>query len=271
MELLEALSNLFGVPAALRWAAITFAAFTALDFFVSDELKAGLMDLIRSREHDDKQVSTPLVALFDLLYSQPLLSWPAFLRSVCISIAFAAVYAYEAGILSVLLKAKGIQEAWEFEIYQVLLPSLIVNILIDYGSLFYIRRRIVQSGDRPIRALLVSIVLVVSVFFLALSWRAYVAWVIEKIHPIGKWTLFYRTPLNPSTLMIPGMLVFAWLVLLALGILVLRVLNPFASTVDWLQWAIKDGQKRPLVAIGVVAAAIVFLVLAGWHWIFERL
>jgi hypothetical protein len=60
--------------------------------------------------------------------------------------------------------------------------------------------------------------------------------------------------------MYPAVVVFVWLPLFALGILAVRALGPLSWIVAKAQWALKEGDKHPLKAIGCVAAVTVFAV-----------
>jgi hypothetical protein len=56
----------------------------------------------------------------------------------------------------------------------------------------------------------------------------------------------------------PAFLVHLWLILFASGALGVRLLNPVFRLVAWAQWFLKQGDRHPLRAIGMVAAAVVF-------------
>ena len=56
-----------------------------------------------------------------------------------------------------------------------------------------------------------------------------------------------------------------WLLLFALGILVLRLLSPLLWAAGKVQWFIEQGQYHPVEAVGYVAAAVVFVTTALAH------
>ena len=61
---------------------------------------------------------------------------------------------------------------------------------------------------------------------------------------------------------LPALLVLVWLPLLGIGVIGTRALRALLRTVRWAQWFIKQGNQRPLEAIGLVAAAVVFVITA---------
>jgi hypothetical protein len=62
--------------------------------------------------------------------------------------------------------------------------------------------------------------------------------------------------------MAPAVFVHLWLPLFALGSFGVRVLYVIFQAVEWAQWFLKQGNRHPLWAIGVVAAALVFFGVA---------
>ena len=57
---------------------------------------------------------------------------------------------------------------------------------------------------------------------------------------------------------ISAFLVNFWLVLFVLGALAVRVLWPVFHAINWTQWFLKQGNRHPLRAIGLVAAGVMF-------------
>jgi hypothetical protein len=56
----------------------------------------------------------------------------------------------------------------------------------------------------------------------------------------------------------PAFLVHLWLILFAVGAFGVRLLNPVFRLVARAQWFLKQGDRHPLRAIGMVAAVLVF-------------
>jgi hypothetical protein len=65
----------------------------------------------------------------------------------------------------------------------------------------------------------------------------------------------------------PAILVHLWLPLLLLAGNITYGINTFFKTVGFAQWFIKRGSSHPLNAIGMVAAAVAFVVAAAWQGI----
>jgi hypothetical protein len=163
------------------------------------------------------------------------------------------------------------------------------NVVSDYLSLFAIRPWLIKCGTRPIFALLSGTGLAAVVVFITTVIRFFVSGEFVRtdsffhlliaaepiqvgpVAPVG--IDFYIASYRHYLLItiIPAIVVFAWLPLLAMGILAIRA----AGAVSWLvgkaQWFLKGGTEHPLKAIGYVAATFVFVMIAGWHLIHDYL
>ena len=63
---------------------------------------------------------------------------------------------------------------------------------------------------------------------------------------------------------IPEYFVYGWLILLGLGAIGVRLLYPLFRALDFAQWFLKEGDRHPLRAVGMVAGVLVFVGIAGW-------
>jgi uncharacterized membrane protein len=82
--------------------------------------------------------------------------------------------------------------------------------------------------------------------------------------PIPYWISRGTTGFSILNLLIPALLVHLWLLLLAAGALIVSFLYRFFQAVAWTQWALKQGNRNPLKAIGLVAAVLGFAGAAMW-------
>jgi hypothetical protein len=57
----------------------------------------------------------------------------------------------------------------------------------------------------------------------------------------------------------PAFFVHLWLPLFAFGALSVRIIYPVFRFIEWAQWFLKQGNQHPLRAVGIVAAALVFM------------
>jgi hypothetical protein len=60
--------------------------------------------------------------------------------------------------------------------------------------------------------------------------------------------------------MVPAYVVHAWLLLFILGSFGIKALYPVLKAVRWAQWFLKQGNQKPFEAIGLVAAAVMFVI-----------
>ena len=63
---------------------------------------------------------------------------------------------------------------------------------------------------------------------------------------------------DSSNLLIPAFIVHLWLPLFAVGATGVQLLYPMSRAVRWAQWFLRQGDRHPLQAIGMVAAVVVF-------------
>jgi hypothetical protein len=96
---MDELFKLIGLGTPLLYATGTYGLFHWLDTSASDEANAALFRLISLREYDKAKVSLAIIEIFDKVYSYPLLTWRALLRSAIITLSVSALYMYETGVL----------------------------------------------------------------------------------------------------------------------------------------------------------------------------
>jgi hypothetical protein len=138
-------------------------------------------------------------------------------------------------------------------------------VVLDYLSLFVIRRWLAKGGKRPVFAILTGavigatiVLLVLNVLFIIVGlfitesiWQ----WV-HRLPGLDYWVEWFMV--NGITT-IPAFAVHLWLPLLGAAILLLRIINVLLWSVTKMQWFLKQGHLHPLDAIGYVASVLVFL------------
>jgi hypothetical protein len=269
---MEKLLEQLGYTTPFIYSAAAYWLFRWLDENASDEAKAALASTMKLSKYRDEQVAAALVEVFDRLYTYPLMSLRAFLRSTCFTLIVTTIYLLEfSDIVSAIQMVILTRTNLIFIAVGVFYSEMFVtNILTDYISLFAIRRSLVNYGSKPIFALSIGILLgaiIINVGTLLRSVFGYLA----VIGPHFDWYLAYFEWLSHATVSISAMMVFAWLPLFAFGILMIRALAPFAWVVIHARWLLKDGKEHPLKAIGCVAAIFVFAIAAGRQLIFQMI
>jgi hypothetical protein len=139
------------------------------------------------------------------------------------------------------------------------------NVFFDYVALFFIRQRLVEPSSKPVFALITGTLIGVLWVWLGILSRVATGFLLfpEEPNPTGVPIEFVFAG------GLPGMAVFTWLPLFAFGILAIRALTPLSWIVAKAQWFLKGGSEHPLKAIGVVAAATVFVVAVALQTIFS--
>jgi hypothetical protein len=252
--------DLLGLGKPFVYGGAAYGLFHWLDAKASDEAKGTLTQLLKIKDYDSKRLADALVEVFDKLYTYPLLSWRAFLRSTVISIVLFAVCVFESfGFVAVI----------DGDFLLQILPFLAVNIVCDYCSLFFIRPWLSVCGRFPFIALLggavIGFTIVTIGFFLRTALEVLMDYdelsALYSLGNISEFGMIILTMLSLWVFHIPGVIVFVWLPLFALGIFVIRASNPIIAAVRKMQWFIKDGKEHPLEAVGYVAGAAVFITM----------
>jgi hypothetical protein len=279
---MDELLRLLGLGTPVIYAAAIYGLFHWLDANVSEGGKEAISRLLDLKDYDSKQVSAAFVEVFDRLYSSPLLSTRAFLRSSVITLVTSGIFICESAWFRDLFVFffKAWIEGWIFwAVLGTTIVSLVVNIVSDYASLFLIRAWLTRAMSRPAATLLIAAMIGAFIIVTTFAFRFTLAGLLqmnvgvlsrnvlataEDVSPHMLWEAYV-----PALLFFPGIVVFAWLPLFAIGIVFLRIINPLSVAVRKAQWFLKDGKDHPLDAVGYVAAAIVFAVLVVWQVFFK--
>jgi hypothetical protein len=256
MDAIGKLLESLGFAAPLLYAGAAYGLFHWLDENLSVAAKAALASTMKLKEYRKEQVASALVEIFDRIYTRPLLSWGAFGRSLNFTWSFFAIFLLE----SLYLKQIPGLTLLVFGNPKFFLVALVFNVCTDYLSLFAIRSMLIRSGTKPVTSLALA----------GLSGAA-----IVLLSNLIRGLLIFRMSAGSNYLadaslqfMWPAIIVFIWLPLFALGILIIRALTPLSWIVAKAQWALKEGDKHPLKAIGCVAAVVIFAVTVGLRAIF---
>jgi hypothetical protein len=266
------LFDLVGLGSTTALVAMTYWAFRFLDKEASPRARRALSAWIQGRAFAPIDIRSAIVAMFDHLYSNPLFSIRGFARSSGISmaiyIAFYFSYVSRTAIHSTAITFINVS------IY--ILVNGGTNIASDYISLFPIRK-FLKANNLPFWITLFSPVFITTICFVILNTVvSTLAFAHFYDSPLAAfpgavyfWTQFFSLKV-PSWFypnMIPPMLVTLWLPLLAIGATGVRLLSGALRAILWAQWFIKEGNQHPLRAIGLVASAVVMVVVGAGHLI----
>jgi hypothetical protein len=261
------------IAPALAYAAATFGFFHWLDKKASPAAKKAFTRWLQPVPYDQKAIVRAGLELFDRLYTTPLLSVSAFLRSSLFTTIMFCIFLYE------FTDPRMLNDIPLVDNVVPLLLGLLINILSDYVSLFVVRRWL-SAGVAKIRILLVgpAIGLIVVVLFqlmrdlifLALSTIVQPSWtvVFNPIVVVAVISMHFQIGHEWFGTTLSAFVVHLWLPLLVLSIGLLKGLNYFRSGAVWTQWFLTKGRDHPLDAAGYVAAIIVFVTTVTLQRIF---
>jgi hypothetical protein len=269
-ELLKKAAELLGYGGApFGWATLAFGLF----YWADKKLSVGAKDLLartmRLKDYKNEQVASALVEFLDRIYTYPLLRWRAFFRSFLFSTVVSVIWVFERSSIDRLFAQSrpGIYNVGD-QVTLLALAGLLFNALSDYLALFVIRPLLIRSGTKPVIGLALGAVSGAVIVVVAHNLRAIVmaiAWY-EIANFFVRFIPFRDLPVLADyywnvylDFVLPALAVFAWLPLLALGIVIVRLLTPLSKIVGGTQWILEGGKEHPLEAIGYVAAVVVFL------------
>jgi hypothetical protein len=259
------------IPGA--YGAAAFGLFHWLDKKASGQAKRAISEWLKPLPYDRAAVRAAVVELFDRIYTSPLLSFRAFGRSMLFTLFVAGIFAIG------FVRDDYIQE-WArvtsiFHVFINIVPFILSNIVTDYLSLFLIRRWLEIKGGNPLVVVLVGLSIgiigimlinaVISVLWIQLADGITFYKAIAKYFDLAQGAL--AGMLIGERFIFAAVGVHLWLLLLALGVVLLQFLNFFISATEKTQWFLKQGRNHPLDAIGYVAAVIVFLTTVALQWI----
>jgi hypothetical protein len=142
--LLQKLAEWTGLGAAFTVAASVYYFFHLADSRASREAKEAILNWMKPLPYDAKAVSLAILEIFDRLYSYPLLSWRAFRRSAVFSIA--AFF-----VISIIFWIKHRPPLADVPLVIAIAIAIIsvIFVVVDYLSLFLVRKLLVLSSGRP--------------------------------------------------------------------------------------------------------------------------
>lgn len=278
MDAIGKVLDYFGFATPFMYAAAAYGFFAWLDENLSDKAKAALAYAAKLRMVPNEQAANALIEVFDHVYTSPLLHWRAALRSLLFTLILTAIFVFEvSGSQAVQDLKTSVDRNVEVKLYAV---AFAANAASDYLSLFLIRPWLARFGRRPVFAMLSATLLALLVVALGAFLRLELSGNLSSgphIAPpdqplkhdssdfrpvdVAAYTRYAFALVSLNFLAsVPAAIVFLWLLLFAIGLMLLRALTPFAWVVAKAQWGLKDGDEHPLKAVGCVIAVIVFAV-----------
>jgi hypothetical protein len=250
------------------YAAAAFGFFNWLDKNASDQAKVALVSAMKLRGNNPSEFTAALVEIFDRIYSRPLLSRSAFLRSALFTVVVSAAFLFELNMHDTLANRIISGDA----IGYLLGISLVINVVTDYVSLFAIRQWLILSGAKIVLALSIGAAVGVVIVLFGNAFRAVSVALTFDLGSVSRSpnsnyfiSVFPLLFQSYAVLCLPAMVVFVWLPLFALAITFFRGLDTLFWLVGRTQWFLQDGEQHPLRAVGYAASIIVFVVAIGWQ------
>jgi hypothetical protein len=302
----DKLFTLLGLGVPFYLAAATYAVFSWLDNNASDEATKVISSWLHGRSQNKPDLGNLIISAFDRIYTSPLLTFRAFRRSAAISsiiyllvclvpLAWTFYLSYRSGWWDQYWRIYRDQQPEELRDingpavigFQLGIAATIV-IIIDFISLFFVRKFLVLARVYPISASIISStfglglviigwIIIITVSISRLYWLDPA--VLRFIYPFPTWKEVVSN-IDVVRMVLPNLftsffeitrsafVVHLWLPLFALSSLVVRLVYLILRAVEWAQWFLKQGDAHPLKAIGVVATIIVFgsavLVKEAW-------
>jgi|ERR1700733_657393 len=273
----EKLFDLIGLGLPFGLAAATYAVFAGLDSNASDEATKVISSWLHGRSHNKPDLGNLIIKAFDRLYTSPLLTFKAFRRSATISITiWVLAFLIPSSVrLFPLLRQFADSIGWINFVIPYLTLSIVILVMTDYGSLFFVRRFLNLARAHPMSASILSSivgVIVVTISYIGSFEIVSLLMVLTASQPgttlAPFWTFLSSIAPFLFAIMPAAFIIHLWLPLFALASLAVKFIFLIFRAVEWAQWFLKQGDAHPLKAIGIVATIIVFgsamLVKEGW-------
>jgi hypothetical protein len=256
-----------GLGTPFIFAAATYGFFYWLDRNASAQATRAISAWFKGQPHKRIDVRGSIVAAFDRIYTSPLWHLKAFWRSSVLSFGICMAYIV---LLYPLFTGRYLRIKPEY-LFALIIVFIIV-IISDYISLFFVRRYLSVTERGLITSLFLSLItgsIVIAISFgigSALYFAHFLKYGIVTYFSVLAVDLFaeFYTGRGIIEFMYPALLVQLWLLLFATGALVVRLLYAIFHAIDWAQWFLKQGDRHPLRAIGLVAGGLTFAVLVVW-------
>jgi hypothetical protein len=238
-----------------------------LDKRASGPAKSAISDWF-ARRYDRQAVSATMVEVFDRIYTPRLLSARGFLRSVAISLAVTT-------LMVMLFFRPAIYIAVQLpHMRDVYIQHIVTNIISDYVSLFFIRWWLVRAGQRPVLSLIVGALVGITIVLVCYIVRDIgdFAWSQGEFHLryFPEWAVWWVRKMTGSGtnkyFVYAAFAVHFWLLLFALGVLIMQGLNYTLKAVQLAQWFLKQGRSHPFDALGLILTPLVFIIAAVIQW-----
>lgn len=260
--------NVLGFGTPFLYAGSIYMLGRFLEKHASPASKKTLAEWLKGRLYTNADVAALLTEVFDRIYSKPLWGWKAILRSAVISVILTVVVAVQLFplLISIALFSPEMRSQWIMQVCS--------NILADYLALSLIRRWLKIGARHPIFAMMtgpiIGVALVVAIYVTASVARFSInTWTFHlRYFPEGtvEWYGFLiQSPWGSSNraVFLSTLPVHLWLPILAIGILIAKSINYLKRAGRFSVWFIKDGSRRPFLAVCTCGAVVVFIVAAA--------
>jgi len=243
-----------GLGTPLIYALTAYGLFDWLDRNASTQAVRAISSWLKGQPYHQPDIRLAIIAAFDRLYTTPLLRIRAFFRSSVLSAAAWLIYE----LYQFYLDPSGMRNfigSHQFVSISVTFLSFII--ISDYISLFIVRKFLRISGDHPFKILLLAptaaaLVIIGLIILFSVLWS-----LISQYYETNVMMEFITEPTN-IVMVIPALLVHIWLLLFAVGALGVQILYTIFRAIEGARFLLKQGDRRPLRAIGMVAAVLVF-------------
>jgi hypothetical protein len=266
-----------GVP--LGVAVAVYGLFAFLDRRTSTQAKKALSAWLQAPPtFATGQVADFVLEAFDRVFTRPLLGWRAMARSVVWTL-------FVCGI--VLWELMPEQFLYDYGMWLIKIgPQVIANLISDYLSLFVVRGWLNIARTRPLLALVGATVVGAVIIFIAnniihvlltfvLIMSAMEIGPAQAIMSAIEGVMEYWTRhlgmfgwrLEVAT-WLAAMAIHLWLLLFAIGLVLIRAMWWLLWLSGKSQWFWKRGKERPFNAIGWVVAPVVFAIGVALHYLY---
>jgi hypothetical protein len=262
---------------------LAYLTYSLFDWFDRKEASAprkrAISAWLKGQPYQQLELKSAVIGAFDRLYGFPLMSITGFFRASFVSLIIYVGFQCVRLLTSEELRNLFVNQAASTPAQLVLSYFSYFTIFIasDYISLLIVRHRLVIGFRKPFISLCRNFILGTAIVIGSCVVVWLVTYGVDVIYKTSDYhdmaipqflghelILIFYHPEYFSGVM-PAFLAHVWILLLVVGAVGVRLIFWFFCAVAGVQWLIRRGDERPITAIGMVAAVLVFAVALAWQ------
>ena len=255
------LSKYSELGAPLTLAALTFSLFAFLEKVASKEARHYLNNWINSRHNPISSSRSFIIYIFDTIYKTPI-NHKSIIRIIFISVLctfFSVFHFYYMTFYFILCEECSVRNPFIIQIFS--------NIIADFVSIYTIRKLIISNYSIKMKFIftpIIALFLILSVYTIFDVARFAIE--TNSFHPNYffqgfKWwidLIFSKNISSRKSIFFGALIIYIWIPALLWIIIFIYLMNKFKNGASFVQWLVKNGNKKPFLMVGYMGSISIF-------------